>query len=81
MRVTWDFGTLACRGSAHVMGGERREGRTGPGERKCGQLSWVIQTDAAHLGLTLMSLQTRDPIDLLMYPSRQRLQTAKMFSP
>ena len=81
LRVTWDFGTLACRGSAHVMGGEKGGGRAGPGERKCGQLSWVIQTSAAHLGLTLMSLQTQNPMDLLMYPSRQRLQTAKMFSP
>lgn len=57
LRVTWDFGTLACRGSAHVMGGEKGEGRASRGQRKCGQLSWVIQTSAAHLGLTLMSLQ------------------------
>ena len=78
---TWDFGTLACRGPSHVKGGEKGEGRAGPGERKGGQLSLVIQTCTAHLGLTLMSLQTWNPMDLLMYPSRQRLQTAKRFSP
>lgn len=64
-----------------MMGGEKGEGRAGPGERKGEKLSWVIQTCTAHLGLTLMSLQTWNPMDLLMYPSRQRLQTAKIVSP